>query len=377
MARISGNDRMKAAWTRGSKCAAHRRIHDRQRLLLGPGGTVGAIRRQRVEHVGHRHDPRLQRNRLAGQPVRIAAAVPFLVMRQGDRGRHLQHRIAVLQRVLHRRRLDRVPVEQRHHRLRLLAEDALADLAVPLHDRPIPRRSTGRASAARCRECRSCRCRAAGPPAAASPGTTAAFPSPRPPRGCSSPRESRGCPCLRRGTRPPCPAGRRRSSATAPDRRSAAAPSRPATRWSPASRPGSVFVCSTLRSRAINWPGVDRLVQQIDGAAQQGPFLQVAVVQTRSAPPPARPWSCRSAGCVRAVRCRSCRACGRRSRPRRRPFPAAPPMPPPGRRTNVMAQSSLWWCKVRRKASSIRWSSSTMRICFFTRLPPLVSSLQA
>ena len=58
-------------------------------------------------------------------------------MRQSDGGRHLQHRIAVLQRVPHRRRLDRVPVEQRHHRLRLLAQNALANLAVPLHDDPL------------------------------------------------------------------------------------------------------------------------------------------------------------------------------------------------------------------------------------------------
>ena len=47
--------------------AAHRRVDDRQRLFFGPGGAVGTVGGQRVEHVGNRHDPRLQRNRLAGQ----------------------------------------------------------------------------------------------------------------------------------------------------------------------------------------------------------------------------------------------------------------------------------------------------------------------
>ena len=49
-------------------------------LHLGPCQAVGSIRGQGVEHVGHRHDPRFQRNRLAGQPARITAAVPLLVV---------------------------------------------------------------------------------------------------------------------------------------------------------------------------------------------------------------------------------------------------------------------------------------------------------
>ena len=70
MARISGNDCGEGGVDARIEVAAHRRLHDRQRLFLGPGRAVGAIRGQRVEHVGDGHDPRLQ----AESPRRPALA---------------------------------------------------------------------------------------------------------------------------------------------------------------------------------------------------------------------------------------------------------------------------------------------------------------
>ncbi len=53
----------------------------RQRLLEGHRRLVGPRRGQGVEHVRHRDDPGRQGDRGAGEPVRVAAAVPSLVMR--------------------------------------------------------------------------------------------------------------------------------------------------------------------------------------------------------------------------------------------------------------------------------------------------------
>src|SRR5262249_23175386 len=52
-------------------------------LRHGPGGLVGTLLSQRVEHVRDGHDASGQRNRIAGDP-RVAFAVPAFVMIQGD-----------------------------------------------------------------------------------------------------------------------------------------------------------------------------------------------------------------------------------------------------------------------------------------------------
>src|SRR5206468_867396 len=54
------------------------------RLLFGAGGPVRAVARNGRERVAHRDDAGRQRNRLAGQPVGVAATVPALVGRAND-----------------------------------------------------------------------------------------------------------------------------------------------------------------------------------------------------------------------------------------------------------------------------------------------------
>ncbi len=69
--------------------ADHRdRLLDRPRLLVRP------LVRERVEHVGDRHDPPDQRDVVADQALRIAAPVPPLVVGLGDHARELQRRRA-------------------------------------------------------------------------------------------------------------------------------------------------------------------------------------------------------------------------------------------------------------------------------------------
>src|SRR3954452_4546697 len=96
----------------GARFRSRRPLHDREELLdergievraaaaldlgkrLGdrPRALVGALRDQRVEHVADGCDPPHQRDLLAGEPVRIAAPVPALVVGQRDRLRHLDQR---------------------------------------------------------------------------------------------------------------------------------------------------------------------------------------------------------------------------------------------------------------------------------------------
>jgi hypothetical protein len=84
---------------------------------LGPGQArpIGAIRRERVVNVGHRHDTRAQRDQLAAQPVGVAAAVvPLVVVPYDDRA---------LREELERR--DNLSAEDRmaaHHGPLLVAE---------------------------------------------------------------------------------------------------------------------------------------------------------------------------------------------------------------------------------------------------------------
>src|SRR3954447_19404776 len=77
--------------------------------LDGPRLLVRTLVDEDVEHVGDVHEPRLDRDRLARQAVRIPAAVPALVVMARDRLRGLQQvRPAVGQhaRAEHRVRLD-------------------------------------------------------------------------------------------------------------------------------------------------------------------------------------------------------------------------------------------------------------------------------
>ena len=61
-----------------------------QGFLERPGPFVGALRRECIEHVRDRDDARSQRDVFTGQPLRVAAAVEFFVMSQGDDRAHLQ-----------------------------------------------------------------------------------------------------------------------------------------------------------------------------------------------------------------------------------------------------------------------------------------------
>ncbi len=66
--------------------------HHLHRLLHGVRHAVHAVAGERVEDVGHRHDPPLDRDLLAREAARVTAAVPLLVMAQRDRGGHVEDR---------------------------------------------------------------------------------------------------------------------------------------------------------------------------------------------------------------------------------------------------------------------------------------------
>ena len=90
--------------SRRTRCISAIACSTRHRFAIGPRG------RHRVEGVAGGDDARLQRNRLAGQPIGIAAAVPALV-----RGAHdppdLDHEAADL--LEHLLALDRVRLDDR------------------------------------------------------------------------------------------------------------------------------------------------------------------------------------------------------------------------------------------------------------------------
>ena len=67
--------------------------------------TVRPVRGHRLDHVGHRHDSRLEQDRLAFQALGIAAAVHPLVMLQGD-VRHRPRKFDMLQNVVTRLRMS-------------------------------------------------------------------------------------------------------------------------------------------------------------------------------------------------------------------------------------------------------------------------------
>src|SRR4029078_5672970 len=54
------------------------------RVAPGTGGPVRAVARDRVERVGDGEDARAERDLASLEPVRVAAAVPALVMRAHD-----------------------------------------------------------------------------------------------------------------------------------------------------------------------------------------------------------------------------------------------------------------------------------------------------
>jgi hypothetical protein len=95
--RISGSFSIRTATTFGSNC-----LPERSSMYL----TASSLRGQRVEDVRDRHDARLERDRLALQLVRIARAVPPLMVADGDlRGEAQQAALGVGE---HLRAVDRV-----------------------------------------------------------------------------------------------------------------------------------------------------------------------------------------------------------------------------------------------------------------------------
>ena len=62
------------------------------RVIGRPGVLVGAQHGQRVEHIGDGSNTCQERDRLAGQSVRVTCAILFFVMMQGDIMRRLQQK---------------------------------------------------------------------------------------------------------------------------------------------------------------------------------------------------------------------------------------------------------------------------------------------
>src|SRR5439155_13462100 len=56
----------------------------RIRLFVGERLLVGARAGQRVEDIGHGADPAVERDPFSFQAIRVAAAVPFFMMREDD-----------------------------------------------------------------------------------------------------------------------------------------------------------------------------------------------------------------------------------------------------------------------------------------------------
>src|ERR1043166_4307707 len=80
------------------KHLAHLALHDRQRFSAREPAAIGTVTRQRVEDVGDAEDPRRERYRLATELVRIAAAVPALVMIP-DHRQHVPGKIDALEQL--------------------------------------------------------------------------------------------------------------------------------------------------------------------------------------------------------------------------------------------------------------------------------------
>ncbi len=107
-------------------------------LLVREGRLVHALADERVVHVGHRHQPRRDGNRIARQPQRVTAAVPLLLVAVGDflghaqeRHPHAQPPLGVLDGVAAERGVGLHDLELLGGELARLEEDAVgnADLA--------------------------------------------------------------------------------------------------------------------------------------------------------------------------------------------------------------------------------------------------------
>ena len=66
--------------------------HHLHGLLDREGLAIDAIAGERVEHVGDRDDPPLDRDRLAAQPARVAGSVPLLLVAERDRRSQVEDR---------------------------------------------------------------------------------------------------------------------------------------------------------------------------------------------------------------------------------------------------------------------------------------------
>ena len=83
-ARASGTSARKASITAGSNWRPALGGQLVERVRERPRRLVGALGEQRVEHVGHGADAGGERDRLAREAVRVARAVPALVVRARD-----------------------------------------------------------------------------------------------------------------------------------------------------------------------------------------------------------------------------------------------------------------------------------------------------
>ena len=66
--------------------------HHLQRLLDGERLAVNAVARERVEDIGNGHDAALEWDRLPGEPARISAPVPLLLVSERDARCELEDR---------------------------------------------------------------------------------------------------------------------------------------------------------------------------------------------------------------------------------------------------------------------------------------------
>ena len=69
---------------RGVELGAAPVAHDLERRLHGIGATVDPVAREGIEHIGDGGDAAFDRDRIAGEAVRVSAAVVALVMGEGD-----------------------------------------------------------------------------------------------------------------------------------------------------------------------------------------------------------------------------------------------------------------------------------------------------
>ena len=127
----------KASTSAGSRWVPRRLASSRMTSLERPGVLVGPRREQRVEHVADRADPRGQRDLVALQALRVAGAVPSLVVAERDLLGHL------------------------HERGLRAGQDAGPDRRVGLHLRPLGRVELGWLQQDLVRDRRPCRRRGA------------------------------------------------------------------------------------------------------------------------------------------------------------------------------------------------------------------------